>query len=147
MITVALWDAGMEGVETLETDLEKFEQKWTTQEEIVWVVGTHVRYAISVEFGQDPHTIRPDDAEVLHFTVDGEEVFTNVVEHPGTAPQPYMRPASEQAKANLGQIAGNADDLDDALSKIAHAVERYAKQFAPVESGNLKGSIKAHEES
>lgn len=47
-----------------------------------------------VEFGTDPHIIKPVNKKFLKFKGDGgKEVFAKVVHHPGTRPQPFVRPA------------------------------------------------------
>jgi len=63
-----------------------------------WVVGTNTEYAPIVEYGSSPHTITPDDADVLRFELDGEVIFTDEVQHPGTDPQPFFRPAVNEVQ-------------------------------------------------
>lgn len=138
-------DAFMSGVEPLEESLDELKNDWAIDKEIVWVVGTPVEYSIEVEYGTDPHTIRADDAEYLHFYVDGEEIFIKEVNHPGTQAQPYMRPAAEIVRARLGKIAAEADSYPKFMEKAARAVERLASEFVPVDDGNLKGSIGARQ--
>lgn len=134
-------DAFLSGVEPLEQSLEELDNEWGIDKEIVWVVGTPVEYSIDVEYGTDPHTIRADDAEYLHFYIDGEEIFIKEVDHPGTQAQPYMRPAAEVVRARLGKLAEDADSYPEFMKDAARAVERIASNFAPVDDGNLKASI------
>lgn len=57
-------------------------------------------YAPAQNFGTEslaPITIRPVEAEVLHFEVDGEEVFTKEVQHPGVPATFYMTDGAEEA--------------------------------------------------
>ena len=49
-------------------------------------------YALYVEFGTPPHIIRAKNAKALHFKVGGKDVFAKSVNHPGTRPQPFIRP-------------------------------------------------------
>ena len=46
-----------------------------------------------LEEGTAPHLIRPVEANVLHFTIDGEDIFTTLVHHPGFEPIPHFGPA------------------------------------------------------
>jgi HK97 gp10 family phage protein len=67
-------------------------------------------YAGYVEFGTKPHVIRPKKSGgVLVFTVGGTKVFTTKVNHPGTQPQPYVRPAFEAWVDSLGTMAAEAN--------------------------------------
>lgn len=69
-----------------------------------WAVGTNVEYAPAVEFGTAPHVITPDDADALAFEgQDGELMFRQRVEHPGTPAQPYLGPAFRAHESDLTQ--------------------------------------------
>jgi hypothetical protein len=67
----------------------------------VWIDPFHAvlqdgtNYGIYVEFGTEPHEIKPFDKMALNFMMGGEEVFAKKVYHPGTRPQPFFRPARE----------------------------------------------------
>lgn len=59
-------------------------------------------YGKYVEFGTPPHIIRPKNAKALRWEVqtlgprggkNKNEVFAKQVNHPGTRPQPFIRPA------------------------------------------------------
>jgi HK97 gp10 family phage protein len=77
-----------------------------------WEVATGVKYAKPVEYGSAPHIITPDDAEALHFFVDGEEVFAQRVEHPGAPAQPHLRPAvRENSNYLIRQLERELDKL------------------------------------
>ena len=54
-----------------------------------------------LEEGTVPHLIRPVEASTLHFYIDGEEVFTKLVHHPGTIEQPHFIPALMKNKRNF----------------------------------------------
>jgi len=56
-----------------------------------------LHYAPHVNFGTDAHTITPNEADALRFEVDGEEVFAQKVEHPGTPATWYMTDAALDA--------------------------------------------------
>lgn len=72
------------------------------------IVGPDVSqapYAGYVEFGTQPHEIRPKDAQALRFMVGGQVVFARVVHHPGTRPALYVARAFEQWLNQLGPMA------------------------------------------
>lgn len=77
-------------------------------------VGTNVDYAIHVEFGTSSNQA-----------------------------QPYLRPAVEKAINELDDIADSADSPAELVQKFALRIEKYAKENAPVDTGNLRGSISA----
>lgn len=61
-------------------------------------------HAIPVEAGTEPHVITPDEADALVFKGDdGEPVFADGVDHPGTEPQPLMQPGFEAMARELRQ--------------------------------------------
>ena len=67
-----------------------------------WAVGASAEYAADVEFGTDPHVITPDAADALAFQGrDGELIFRQRVEHPGTPAQPYLGPAFREHESDL----------------------------------------------
>ena len=55
-----------------------------------------LKYGLYVEFGTQPHEIRPVNAKALKFKVGGNDVFAKVVQHPGTRPQPFIRNMAHQ---------------------------------------------------
>ncbi len=66
-------------------------------------------YAIFVEKGTLPHLIRPVNASVLAFEgSSGEMVFTRLVRHPGTRPNPFMMRAAD---ATQGEVKNVFDEL------------------------------------
>lgn len=65
------------------------------------LVGTPVDYAPHVEFGTPPHTITIKNAKVL---TDGKVFFGKKVNHPGTSPQPYLRPALDENISKVNRI-------------------------------------------
>ncbi len=63
---------------------------------IVFAGSEEVPYAAHVEYGTSPHIIEPVDSNLLVFKNSaGEKVFATRVNHPGTAAQPFMRPAAK----------------------------------------------------
>ena len=61
-------------------------------------------YAVYVEKGTSPHEIRPVNASVLAFEVGGRVVFTPLVRHPGTKPNPFMQRAAEDARSKVDEV-------------------------------------------
>jgi hypothetical protein len=62
------------------------------------VVGVAASYARVVVEGSAPHEIHPANGNVLSFMVAGKRVFTPIVHHPGTKPNPFMQDAIEEAQ-------------------------------------------------
>lgn len=78
-----------------------------TTETIKWDevhIGTNVEYGSYVEYGTGPHFIEPKNTSVLKFEIGGEVIFAKRVYHPGTKPQPYLRPALHQHKAAIRDL-------------------------------------------
>ena len=61
------------------------------------VITVPTEYAEAVEFGTAPHIIVPKNKKALAFSMDKKKVIVKKVKHPGTRPQPYMRPAMHKA--------------------------------------------------
>jgi hypothetical protein len=61
-------------------------------------------YAVYVVNGAAPHEIRPVNARVLAFEVGGKMVFTAIVQHPGTKPNPFMQRAVEDARSKAEEL-------------------------------------------
>jgi HK97 gp10 family phage protein len=83
-----------------------------------YIVGTNVEYAKFVETGTSPHVIRADGDGYLKFPGrDGEPIFRKEVQHPGTEPNPFLRPALLEHKSDLSDDieAAIRDLLDDAF--------------------------------
>ena len=60
----------------------------------VLIIAAHTPYAYFVETGTRAHIIRPRIAQALRwYGPNGEPVFASIVHHPGTRPEPYLRPA------------------------------------------------------
>jgi HK97 gp10 family phage protein len=62
-------------------------------------------YAKFVVKGTRPHEIRPVSANVLVFkATSGDLVFTKLVRHPGTKPNPFLQRAVEKAREQIDDI-------------------------------------------
>lgn len=55
-------------------------------------------YAVFVHEGTRPHVIRPRRARALRFEMDGRVIFAAHVNHPGTAPNPFLANAVRQVR-------------------------------------------------
>jgi len=65
-------------------------------------VGSPIKYAPHVEYRTKAHIIKPRTKQALHWKKNGEDVFAKKVEHPGTEPQPFLRPAITKVKNKYG---------------------------------------------
>ena len=65
------------------------------------VIGVAASYARVVVEGSAPHEIRPVNGGVLAFMVAGKKVFTPIVHHPGTKPNPFMQNALEETQRKV----------------------------------------------
>lgn len=59
-------------------------------------IGPQAPYAVYLEYGTRPHAITPVRARVLRFEVGGEVVFTRLVHHPGSKPNPFLRRTTDK---------------------------------------------------
>jgi len=65
-------------------------------------------YGIFVENGTKPHTIKATKAKVLAFSVGGKMVFASSVNHPGSKPYPFWKPAGETLIKKMPSIVEQA---------------------------------------
>lgn len=56
--------------------------------------------------------------------------------------QPFLRPSADEVRGNLTDIVSRQSDMDAALKAVALEVEGSAKKRCPVDTGNLRGSIR-----
>ena len=106
--------AGMELIGAAAT-IEAIDDLRSFAEPAEYIVGTDVEYAVYVEYG----TSR-------------------------MAAQPYMRPAVKSVVNRKGdELAEEADSTAELVKKLAFAIEREAKERAPVDTGTLQNSISA----
>ncbi|MDD1443190.1 hypothetical protein MEO93_23095 [Dolichospermum sp. ST_sed3] len=78
-------------------------------------------YAIYVEKGTAPHIIRPVNASCLAFQggMLGGMVFTRLVHHPGTKPNPFIQRTAMETRDEVGNIAKRV--LDEAMGKATES--------------------------
>ena len=67
-------------------------------------VGPTVPYAVYVEYGTAPHEIRPVFSKVLAFKVNEKMVFTPIVHHPGTKPNPFVSRTIEDVQKKIPEL-------------------------------------------
>ena len=70
-------------------------------EAYIEALAPHAKYVVE---GTAPHEIRPVNSSVLAFQVAGRMVFTPIVRHPGTKPNPFMQRAAEDARSKVGEV-------------------------------------------
>ena len=70
--------------------------------------GPTANYGGAIEFGAEPHVIRAKNKKAL-FWPDAEHPVKQV-NHPGNAPQPYMRPAFEKATEPIDKVMGQVGE-------------------------------------
>lgn len=61
--------------------------------------GNSYNLGFLLENGTKPHIIEPVDAKVLHFTINGEDIFAKIVYHPGFVARPHFTPALNKNKS------------------------------------------------
>lgn len=132
--------AELTGVGSLEAAIERISSRWTGH--YVFEVGSGKEYAVYMEYGTRSHPITPRDADVLHFWVDGKEVFADYVNHPGTEPNPFMQPAAEAAARSTRSMVASSDDLEELAERMASVVQGVARDLAPKDTGELAMSIR-----
>ena len=78
-------------------------------------------YAIYAEKGTAPHLIRPVNASCLAFegSTMGGMVFTKLVHHPGTKPNPFVAKTAMETRDEAGNIAKRV--LDEAMGKATES--------------------------
>ena len=79
-----------------------------TGDPLAWTVDVGADYGADVEFGTGPHIIRPRKGKFLRFVVNGKVVFARIVRHPGTAANPYLRPAVSSARPGFERRIADA---------------------------------------
>lgn len=60
--------------------------------------GKNYNLGFLLENGTKPHIILPIDANVLHFQINGEDIFARIVHHPGFTAREHFKPALNKSK-------------------------------------------------
>ena len=67
-----------------------------------------LKYTILEFTGTRPHKIEPKNSQFLHFVINGKDIYVKSVNHPGTQPDPHVRPALEQLGRDVAKIVDKA---------------------------------------
>lgn len=70
-----------------------------TDATVTTLSGTSYNLGRLLEEGTRPHEIRATNAQALHFTIMGNDVFVKSVFHPGIVAQPHFLPALNMNRA------------------------------------------------
>ncbi len=65
------------------------------------IIGVGASYGKFVVEGTAPHEIQSANGGVLAFMVAGKQVFTPIVHHPGTKPNPFIQKAVDKAQGKV----------------------------------------------
>ena len=82
-----------ESIKTSKTERigNKIKTEIYTDATVSTVKGREYNLGYLLETGTSPHLIEPVMASVLHFKINGEDIFAKRVHHPGTIAQPHFR--------------------------------------------------------
>lgn len=76
--------------------------------ELSLTLGPTADYGDVIERGvPHPFVIRAKDGGVLHFVIDGHDVFATQVTHPPIPPRPYLGPAFDRGLPQLEDALGD----------------------------------------
>ena len=131
-------------------DIEKFKEQFEGE----YTVSYSTDYAVHVEFGTSSHIIRPRDKKVLHFhktkgrtqhthtgghsaKIGADATFAKEVRHPGTQPQPFLRPAVEEARVRLPEFLKKGWDLKQITEFIFLRSQDIIVQNNTIDKGKL----------
>lgn len=89
-----------------------FRNVTVTAGDLKGIVATDQKYSKYVEFGTRPHTILPKRGKYLAFKGSTGIVFARKVNHPGSKPYPFMKPALEDNIKNITNF------FDTAIKRI-----------------------------
>ncbi|WP_394743357.1 HK97-gp10 family putative phage morphogenesis protein [Natronococcus roseus] len=107
--------ASLRGIGSLVSTTTMLREKWTSQGSVVYTVGSSAEYSVYVEFGTSTQ-----------------------------GAQPYLRPAVQRVQSRLASIASEAAGIEEFVKVAAHEIERIAKEEVPVDTGNLRASIRVN---
>jgi len=90
-------------VSNTEVDGMKIETKIYTDAVVVSSKKKRYNLGYLLETGTSPHIIEPVYASMLHFLVDGKDVYAKLVHHPGFVAMPHFEPALNANKYRYKQ--------------------------------------------
>lgn len=125
----------LEGDEALIDELDDTADRWGTAVEEE-VVSNDTPYGPHVEWGTDPHTIEGNP--LLSFEWRGRDHVFHSVQHPGTSPQPFFRPAVDVTGFQMAVIATQVDSLEEFMDQTAGFFYDEVRRLTPVDEGVLK---------
>ncbi len=91
-----------------------FGKKLATPSRLSGSIGPTVKYALFVEQGTKPHVITPKNKKALYWP--GADHPVRSVNHPGSAPNPFMERLASRAKPHIDKIM--AEGLAQVLKTI-----------------------------
>lgn len=74
-------------------NLRRSVQHFTKGSKEAGVSARGAKYWVDIEYGTAPHVITPKKAKALRFQIGKDEVYAKKVQHPGTAPNPFVKRA------------------------------------------------------
>lgn len=74
-------------------NLRRSTQHYTKGSKEAGVAARGAPYWWHVEYGTAPHVITPKKSKALRFQIGKDEVYAKKVQHPGTAPNPFVKRA------------------------------------------------------
>ena len=74
-------------------NLRRSTQHYTKGSKEAGVSARGAPYWVDIEYGTAPHVITPKKAKALRFQIGKDEVYAKKVQHPGTAPNPFVKRA------------------------------------------------------
>lgn len=84
---------------TLEENVARIKVVSDAMTPVAKSTGNSYNLGFLLENGTKPHIIEPVDAKVLHFTINGEDIFAKIVYHPGFVARPHFTPALNKNKS------------------------------------------------
>lgn len=74
-------------------NLRRSVQHFTKGSKEAGVSARGAKYWVDIEYGTAPHVITPKKSKALRFQIGKDEVYAKKVQHPGTAPNPFVKRA------------------------------------------------------